>query len=159
MAAQADLVLRGTVVQVAPGRQARDPGALETRVTVRIASVLKGHATAPTLTVRLPGGVEGRRSLRIPGMPGFKVGEEVVLFLERAPDGWIPAGMSEGKFTVERDAAGRLKARRSLSDAHLLVRDKAGRLVEHEGLAADDLLDLDDLVGRVRRVSGQGVAR
>lgn len=154
MARDADLVVRGTVAGVASGRGSRDPAALETRVTIRVKSVLKGHATAPSLTVHLPGGTDGKRTVRIPGMPGFRNGEEVVLFLEQVPGGWIPAGLSEGKFSVTPDGSGRLRARRAASDAFRLTRDAAGRLVEHEGMAPDDDLDLEDLVLTVRRVTG-----
>ena len=57
-----------------------------------------------TLVVKQPGGVVGEVGMEIAGVATFKPGEEVVLFLEPAPDEpgiWVPVSMSASKVTLE----------------------------------------------------------
>ena len=49
-------------------------------------------------------------------MPAFKAGEEVVVFLEDAIN-WALTGLSQGKFTVSADSAGRKTVKRSLDES------------------------------------------
>lgn len=82
-------------------------------------AVLEGRATPMTITrfrvtrwlkggdgevvsIREPGGVWARGSYRVEGTPRYAVGEEVVVFLERDPEGHLRTyGRVQGKFVVK----------------------------------------------------------
>jgi len=149
MARRADLVVRGQVREV---ETAQDEQGLPTRtiVVLEVLEVMKGQPTAPVLRLALPGGVNAAGFRHVHGMPGFEPGEEVVLLLERSPNGWIPMGLGEGKFTVRRDLGDVPRALRRV-DVLRLVPDSAGRPMHMEGQALDDDLTLDELRGTVTR--------
>jgi hypothetical protein len=107
-----------------------------TRATLAVTRDLIGDARGP-FDVRLPGGVLPDGSgLVLPGMPSLLLGEEVVLFLsEESGAGLrVPVGLAQGKFRVERDAAGQRTLVRDDADLELL--DLASSHVSHANLAA-----------------------
>ena len=68
-----------------------------------VKETLKGEVTTHVV-VKQPGGVVGEVGMEIAGIATFKPGEEVVLFLEPAPDEpgtWVPVSMSASKVTLE----------------------------------------------------------
>lgn len=158
-----DLVLQAKVAQVAVETAPGDERRISTRVKLEVVRVLKGHHSAPSLTLRLIGGSTDRWTLQIPGMPVFRPGEEVVVFLEATSDGFIPAGLSEGKYTVTRDPVeGSARVRRHLGGVTVMERAPSGTLETLEAPQShpDDLMDLDDLLGTIREaVDRQGGAR
>ena len=68
--------------------------------------------------------------MKIPGMPSFTAGEEVVVFLEKTQKNWALTGLSQGKFSVTTDTLGNKTVTRSLDGIHMMARDKDGRLRE-----------------------------
>ncbi len=77
---------------------------------------LKGTPFA-TVVVKQPGGVVGEMGMEVSGVASFVPGEEVLLFLEPAPDekgAWVPVSMSASKVSFE-DRFGVKIARRDLS--------------------------------------------
>ena len=81
-----------------------------------VKETLKG-APLETVLVKQPGGVVGEVGQQVLGVATFKPGEEVVLFLEPAPDepgAWVPVSMSASKVTLEQRFGARI-ARRELS--------------------------------------------
>jgi hypothetical protein len=81
-------------------------GQVFTRYRFAVAETLKG-GPRQNLELLLPGGrFEGTR-IRIPGMPAFAPGEELVLFLtvEGRPGYAWPVGLGQGKFRIERRGA------------------------------------------------------
>jgi hypothetical protein len=160
MAANADLVVRADVTRVAVVADPDDERRISTRVSLRVRQVLKGHATAPTFTITLLGGSTGRWTLAVPGTPRFIEGEDVVLFLHATERGFKPSGLWLGKYAVRRDAAtGGVRASRVPAGGALLSKE-ADAIVEEEAVShADDDLDLDDLVRRVRAGAAAGGAR
>jgi hypothetical protein len=126
-----------------------------TVVTFRVLGVLKGQATSPVFRLELPGGRVGTVSSFIPGMPSFHEGEEVVLFLQRTPKGFTPAGLSQGKYRVRRDATGRVRAVRETINVSRVAHDVTGKLMHVEGADPEDDLPLDDLLKAV----GRGLVR
>jgi hypothetical protein len=98
-----DLVLHGVVAKTDVVAVGGVPGHLVTDVTFRLVEVWKGERLAPDelFTLRLPGGTRGGLTLRVPGVPSFGVGNEVVLFLERTSGGFTPTGLTQGVFSVE----------------------------------------------------------
>jgi hypothetical protein len=81
-----------------------------------VKDTLKG-APVTTVLVKQPGGIVGEVGMEVAGVATFAPGEEVVLFLEPAPDEkgtWVPVSMSASKVTFE-DRLGVKTARRDLS--------------------------------------------
>lgn len=104
LTAQAPLVVRGRVHQsVADWDQ--EHAKIWTWTEVVVSETLKGGATS-TVLVKQPGGVVGEFGQDVAGVARFSPGEEVVLFLEPAPDergAWIPTSLTASKVSlVER---------------------------------------------------------
>jgi hypothetical protein len=95
-----DVVLTGTVTGIR-SVLARDGREVRTFVTLAVGEVLKGRVRGTRLTIREPGGqVDGLRQW-IYGAPEFTVGEAVLLFLQRRPDGTLgTTGLGLGKYRV-----------------------------------------------------------
>lgn len=116
MTDRADMIFVGRVT----GRRAdwsADRTRIYTYVTFEVSRYLKGGASGSRqTTVRLLGGQVGPYLVRVPGMPQFSEGEEVLLFCTGA-GARIPTvlGMSLGKFTITTDAAGERIVRRDIS--------------------------------------------
>lgn len=104
---EAARIVRGRVVKVEPFEVALPDGraVIKTRVTWTVARALKGPA-AGSLTLEFLGGRLGGRSLTVPGMPGFAVGNDDYLFIEsntRVICPLIAAG--HGRYRVRTDPA------------------------------------------------------
>jgi hypothetical protein len=91
-----------------------------TYVTLDVDRYLKGGNASKTETIRLLGGRVGPYLAMIPGTPGFRVGENVLLFTAGA-GARIPTvlGLSLGKFTVVEDAHGEDIVKRDISSLML----------------------------------------
>ena len=74
-----------------------------TDISILVGQNYRGN-TPPgkVLKIRMVGGKIGGFTLAVPGMPTFRPKEEVVLFLERTPQGLTPMGAAQGVFRVER---------------------------------------------------------
>ena len=87
-----------------------------TYVTFEVERFLKGGAGDREITIRLWGGQVGGFTSLVPGTPQFVDGEEVLLFCSgsraRVP---TVLGLSLGKFTITRDAAGEKILKRDIS--------------------------------------------
>lgn len=105
----AELVVRGRV----EARQSyfADGGRrILTETTVAVEETFKGAAPARVTVVQAGGVVDGVR-MTVHGALAWEEGEEVLLFLEPSlPGRHRVAGLSQGKFALERDAAGELLA-------------------------------------------------
>jgi hypothetical protein len=79
---------------------------IDSYVTVQALDYLKGSRGATTL-FRVPGGQVGDRVMVIPGVPSFREGDMVVLFLKGAgPAIPHPVGLAQGVFRVVADPDG-----------------------------------------------------
>jgi hypothetical protein len=85
-------------------------GRIVTHTTVRVDRVLKGGSMGAALSrdivVRQMGGRIGNVASFVEGDPIFRVGEEVVLFLERNGQTHTLLSLAQAKFTVKTDRAG-----------------------------------------------------
>jgi len=147
MTGVSELVISGVVTQVRQNQPSAS-GLPSTKVTIAVDKVFKGFASAPTITISIPGGVRDGRIMRIPGMPSFDVGQEVVVFLERAAYGWIPSGLSNGKFQGVTDDRGRRLAWRDTASLH---RIPVNASVTRHATAESDVLLFDDLVEMIQQ--------
>ncbi len=86
-------------------RWSADHAKLLTEVELERVEVWKG-ALQPTFLVTQPGGELDGVGQRVEGLARFVVGEEVVVFLEARGDRFVVAGAEQGKFRVDRSAAG-----------------------------------------------------
>jgi hypothetical protein len=128
MAGSSDVIVHGEVLRSQVIAVAKNERHLQTVVTVRVDRLLKGPKGTRELTLRLPGGKLGKWAMQIPGMPSFKAGEEVVLFLEKTRVSWALTGLSQGKFTVYRDPKdGTKRVRRLLGGVHFVGFDPKGQ--------------------------------
>jgi hypothetical protein len=134
----------GVRVVEQPGR-----GMPVTKVTFRVDRTLKGRPGG-ILTIRQPGGqgVAGERSAGILGLPRFRPGEEVILFLygESASGLTSPVGLGQGKFTVYTDKDGLRRAVSEFGNRDLFREtsgERRGAAAERgpRGIPADALLE------------------
>ncbi len=115
LTAQAPLVVHGTVHRV---ESSWDDGRAKiwTWSEVVVRETLKGPRFT-TVLVKQPGGVVGELGQAVAGVARFAPGEEVVLFLEPAPDEektWIPTSLSASKVSLVEHLGAKV-ARRDLS--------------------------------------------
>ena len=105
------------------------PGVIKTRPTFRAREILRGAEDfdGELLVVEVGGGEWGDLRSHIPGMPRFRAGQEVLLFLERTSGGHIFTGLGQGVFRLRRDpASGEALATRRLNGVGLVDRDATG---------------------------------
>jgi len=104
MVALADRIFVGEVTEVKEGKD--EHGTFVTYVTFSASHASKGEVP-PKLTIKQLGRRtpdESGRIFRIPGLPTYHVGEEVVLFLHGTSQRGFtsPVGLGQGKFKVIR---------------------------------------------------------
>ncbi len=79
-----------------------------THYEIAVASTQKGRPGA-TVVVSEPGGVVGDKAMAIAGVVSYATGEQVAVFLQRMPNGYLrTTGWGQGKFSV--DGSGHLHA-------------------------------------------------
>lgn len=158
MAARSHAVVRGTVVR-SEARWDASGRRIQTYTQVRVTESLKGGLSG-VVVVRQPGGRVGDLEQLASGAAAFSPGEDVVLFLERAPDergAWLVGGLSSGKVALERGPAGQVHARRSLSGLELHTPAATGSTVRI--VDRDDLGEAAAFLERVRAAVRAGGAR
>jgi len=75
-----------------------------TKVTFHELGSLKGRFATKTITYRFAGGTYGKRSLRVVGMPEFRVGQHCLLFTNADVDRLCPAiGWWQGRYLLRED--------------------------------------------------------
>ena len=84
--------------------------------TLTILDHVKGMKGETSLTLRQLGGVVNGIESIVPGMPSFKKGEEVVVFLTQKDAAGYPwvMGLQQGKYTVVTDEHGKKSVRNEL---------------------------------------------
>lgn len=99
LAAKASLVAEGEVLSVTHERSA-DGKRIFRRVLLRVEENWKGEAAEVEIAV--PGGTVGEFTQLVQGMPAFREGEKVVVFLEKPSPSplYRVVGLSQGKFSV-----------------------------------------------------------
>jgi hypothetical protein len=111
-----------------------EPGRIVTEVQLTRLETWSG-SDLPSLRVLLPGGEVDGIAQRLEGVPTFRPGEDLVLFLAaRGPAQTSQAhqlvGLSEGVWRVERTEAGELLARPEPLDGIRLVEPRGSRSTE-----------------------------
>jgi hypothetical protein len=103
MAQAAPLIVRARCAGISV---AFDAGEIWTFTSFRIEETWRGDAPLQ-ITVRLLGGTMGNVTSHVSGVPQFRSGEDVILFLQPAKRGdFSVVSWEQGTFRVTRDAAG-----------------------------------------------------
>jgi len=128
-------------------------GRIYTEYFFRPHELLKGEAGKDGLVVfREWGGEVNGVHYWLPGVGEFGEGEEVVAFLgDPDPKSGVSftTGLSQGKFHIERDAAGNVRAVRNTGDLHL-VDPSTGKLVDEGSPRKAVSVDLSELEKMIR---------
>jgi hypothetical protein len=154
MTQRADRIFSGRCLSVRVA-QDRDLGQVVTYVTFSPHRVEKGDIRG-NLTIKLLGDQDedAPRGAATDGVPTFRKGEEVVLFLHGNSHHGLtsPVGFGQGKFALVKDKHGRSLALnqfanenlfRGLSPGALRRLERQGpKIKEPSGISPDDLLDL-----------------
>jgi len=153
MAQRADRIFTGRCVGVRTAFD-RDLGQVVTYATFMTRRTAKGSAHG-TVTIRMLGDQmdDGGPGRGADGVPRFREGEEVVLFLYGDSRRGLtsPVGLGQGKFVVSKDKQGRRQALNALGNETLLrslsprALQKLGDLATrpaHGGIDPDALLDM-----------------
>ena len=150
------VVFHGVVKEVNDRVATSDAGPFRTVVHFEILEVLRGlPQERRTFELEIPGGRGPRLVMRIPGMPKFSVGEEVLLFLEKYSGGYALTGLAQGVYRIDRGEGGIL-ASRDLTGLSLVA--PSGSLSSAKAGTGSRVASqsLDALLSRVRTVLAEG---
>lgn len=101
LAAAAGLIVRGQVVQSRSQWADRDRGLIETAHSLRVRYQIKGEIDRSHIVVFTQGGVVGDLGLAVSDEAQFRVGDEVIVFLNPDANGrWGVVGGAQGKYEV-----------------------------------------------------------
>jgi hypothetical protein len=129
---QADTIVQGRVERLDAQWDERRK-IIFTNIQIRVDEQLKG-AAQPTVLVRQLGGKVGSLNMSISGMPAFRPGENVIVFLKRNPEPtYHVVGLSQGKYQIADDFATNNAAGLDLID-NKNGKVSAGGLVRRESL-------------------------
>jgi hypothetical protein len=72
-----------------------------THYEMSVTGTMKGAAKS-TVVISEPGGTVGLQSMNIAGTVGYQNGDQVLIFLQRMPNGYLrTTGWSQGKYTID----------------------------------------------------------
>jgi hypothetical protein len=105
MVEEADAILQGEVVEVSVyAEDYRGRAVIRTKVSLRIETSLGKAVEGEQLELRFLGGELNGRALHVDGMPKFREGERVILFVKGNYRAVCPlVGWSNGRFKILRD--------------------------------------------------------
>ena len=126
LARKSDAIVVGEVEQTV-SRWDDQGKEIYTYVTVRVTDQVKGRKNQKgqkgpeTLTLRQLGGQVDKIASVVPGMPEFRKGEEVVLFLSQKDAAGYPwvVGLQQGKYSVVTDENGLKQVRNDVDGLNL----------------------------------------
>jgi hypothetical protein len=124
-----------------------------THAEVAVSRDLRGNA-GQTLVLSELGGVVDGIEMHAPGAPKLEVGEDLVVFAYSTPGGlWRLRGWGQGKYRIERDAAGGRIVRREGFGAALIKPGAGPQAVAHsDGAQAGGVGDREPLESFLERV-------
>lgn len=130
------VIVHGVVTRV-DARMVGSRRTIETVVTVQVLDALKGTVEA-SAAFRVPGGEVGRYRRVMVGAPGFRDGDEVIVFLAGRPPAMpMPFGLNQGVYRVSRVGGRATVAPLVVDDRTRVVRgDPARRPLAVDAFAA-----------------------
>lgn len=154
LAANADVIFAGKVVDIKTFSNKEDEKRIFTSVLFDVKEVFKGSLKKGLFRLTFLGGKKGKWELKVIGMPVFQVGEELLLFLEKNSDGYIPSALSLGKFRFVKDNQGKIKAVRSYEG--IAPFSGEGLLQQNQPL---EEFDLDRLIDIIKATVKSGIMK
>ena len=129
-----------------------DQTLIQTYVTLDIREQIAGGEILPSQVVlEEMGGRVGRMVTRVEGVPVYRVGEQVFVFVERIDDKYRTLGFYQGKYTLETDTA--------TGEERFVQRVPAGAVyvASPDGMAEpiEKSYGRDDLIAQVREIAGK----
>lgn len=160
MTDRAETIFVGTCMEAQPEADTAH-GIVVTRYTFEVTHRIKGVAGG-RVTFLQYGGKVGKSRSSIEGLPGYRPGEEVVLFLKPA-GAWgltSPVGVFQGRFQVLREAgSGRKQIQADAFAPHLsgeVMANSARALSKPARVSPEGRMDLDDFVGLIEGMVKDG---
>lgn len=102
---EANVIILGKVLEVSC-KCSEGSKKIYTYVTIIVEKTIKGPSN-DKITVKILGGKVGGKVMKVFGMPEFRKGEEICLFLKSDESLYCPiVGWSQGKFNIEKDKNG-----------------------------------------------------
>ncbi len=96
---RSDLIVRASVI--AKECRLDEKSRIITEVELRVSESWKGPISSGPLKIIYGGGILGDRRVRVSGQVDFQIGEEIIGFLVRGPQGQLTViGVHQGKFQV-----------------------------------------------------------
>lgn len=158
LANEADGVVVGTVRAVQPMKDGRSD--IHTFVTLDQLQVVGGRYAAPTLTLRLAGGVMGQERLQVEGAPELREGERVLMFVQGNGRDLVPfVGWGQGLFRLVPDGQGDYTV--ADADGHAVLGVEGGTVRTDAATGPEEvrLAGMPDAVMAMQRAKvGQGGA-
>jgi len=96
------VILHGIVRAVDDDLSTSCKGPFLTRLDLEVIRYWKGPSK-PTFELTLPGGRACSLRMKVPGMPQFESGQEVILFLEKTSVGFVLTGLHQGVYWVDAE--------------------------------------------------------
>ena len=154
LANKAELIVIGTVLSAYSERDVFT-GDVYTFISIRVSDHMKGTNRSRVIELKTLGGATKDQMMYIPGAPDFHKNEEVMLFLERRPDGSLmPVGMALGKYSVYRDSETGQKIVLRQMDGY--GRYFSSPRAEKMDVEANDKLFLNEFRSRIQRIVSKG---
>ena len=160
LAAQATRVVLGNVESV-QARWSADGKKIETVVEIAVDVEVSNASGGATVRVVQPGGTIGDVGLWVGGMPEFKQGERVLVFLRvLGPDidgrtKHSVVGMAQGKFNVLPRIGGGFDVVQRIPMGLALAEADADGVIRPNEQLRPLVLDLDEALARIRLVRGE----
>jgi hypothetical protein len=160
LAAQANRVVLGNVESV-QARWSADGERIETVVELAVELELSNASGGATVRIVQPGGTIGDVGLRVSGMPEFKQGERVLVFLEiLGPDTdevtmHRVLGLAQGKLNVLPRIGGGFDVLQRIPMGLALAEPDADGMIRPNEQLRPLVLDLDEALARIRLVRGE----
>lgn len=147
---RSEAIIRGSVKDV-ESRYNEERTKIFTYSIIEVKDTIKGK-TPPVFTVRTYGGQVGDICMKVPGMPVFKRGEEILLFIKRNEDFWHVVGMAQGKYSIIKDENNNEFLINDLKDIFFKKVNEDNRFEDLHLVDIPNRFSYSDFVSKVKRI-------
>ncbi|MCX7957668.1 MAG: hypothetical protein N3B13_01305 [Deltaproteobacteria bacterium] len=145
---RSDAIVRGTVKDTESVYN-EERTKIFTYSVIDVKETFKGKVP-PVVRVRTFGGRVGDINMKVPGMPEFKKGEEVFLFLRKNEDFWHVTGMIQGKYTVDKDESGKEFLKNDFKNVIFKKVNSDNKLEDMRPEEIKDRFDYSEFVSKIK---------